>query len=273
MDLLLKSCTKLSKSPKNFIIPAADFDESTSPKDITLNELQELDDYSGVNVDVKIMSVGEVQHVGVAGPKKQDVIIADSSGLARLTLWEKDTDSLREQQCYHFTNFLVREFNGRKYLVMTRYDSTVQEIPEISCCKEFKELEPEPSNSIKAAKIIAVLSLETHNLCFGCKARVEPGTPPFGRCSQCYMTQLYETCSVMMTAKLLFMTKDDEGQHRMHSLLAQGTMLEKIIGRHISKGEPIRERELLSQQLFTEVQYYCNSNIINSVSFTTETAV
>ena len=44
-----------------------------------------------------------------------------------------------------------------------------------------------------------------------CKARVEPSTPRFGRCSkpECAMMQHYDVCQEQLSAKLLFMTNSN----------------------------------------------------------------
>ena len=267
MEIILKQGTKISKSRKTFDIPEADFEEFNA-KDINLVELEELNEYQKVNVEVRILSVSEVQHVGAAGRKKQDVTIADNSGTARVTLWESDINSLTEKECYRLCNFLVREYNASKYLVMCRNEATVERISDIEASTSFEDVSEQNTTILHGAKIIAVLSLDSHKACLRCRARVEPASPPLGRCSQCSMGQLSDECVEVISAKLLFMTSN-QGQRKMESLLAPGNVLEKIVGRQgiaMSGTEPITERELLCLQQFTEVIFFSDSKVIHHVS-------
>ena len=52
-----------------------------------------------------------------------------------------------------------------------------------------------------ALTVIGVLHMDLHKCCPNCKARVEPLTPPLGRCSSCQMMQRYDICSEMTSAK------------------------------------------------------------------------
>ena len=62
-------------------------------------------------MNIKIQTIGSTEYVRT-GHKKQDLLISDSTDVARLTLWEKDTDAFTEsQKSYRLENFMVREFN------------------------------------------------------------------------------------------------------------------------------------------------------------------
>ena len=159
MELQMKSDTKILKSPRNFTIPATEFTVEQAAKDIALVELQDLEQYQRVNVNVKIQTIGSIEYVRT-GHKKQDLVISDSTDVARLTLWEKDTDAFTEsQQSYRLENFMVREFNAKKYLVMPRSDYKIEAIPDIEAVESIGKDTPEPS-CIYNARIVAVLSLE-----------------------------------------------------------------------------------------------------------------
>ena len=95
MELQMKSDTKILKYSRNFTIPATEFTVEQPAKDIALIELQDLKQYQRVNVNIKILTIGSVEYVRT-GHKKQDLVISDSTDVARLTLWEKDTDAFTE---------------------------------------------------------------------------------------------------------------------------------------------------------------------------------
>ena len=175
----------------------------------------------------------------------------------------EESDTFTENQSYRLENFLVREFNGTKYLVMPRGDYKLKDIQNIEALEVDDSTAP---SYIKNARIVAVLSLENHRICLRCKARVEPCTPPFGRCSQptCGTSQLYDACAELLTAKLMFMT----GQSSMAvTLNASGNVLKEIV-----EGRSVTERELLSLKEFKVVQYN-NMDAITSVTRYEETTV
>ena len=58
--------------------------------------------------------------IASGGKKKQDIIIADTSGTLKVTVWEGYVDSLEVGSSYSLTNFVVREYAGSKYLSMLR---------------------------------------------------------------------------------------------------------------------------------------------------------
>lgn len=43
------------------------------------------------------------------GKKKQDIVVCDSSGTGRVTLWEENIDAVEEHACYTLHNFVVHE--------------------------------------------------------------------------------------------------------------------------------------------------------------------
>ena len=48
--------------------------------------------------------------------------------------------------------------------------------------------------------------LDSYKACLACKARVEPSSPPLGRCSKCAMFQRFDICPEQMSAKLVVMS-------------------------------------------------------------------
>lgn len=73
-----------------------------------------------------------------------------------------------------------------------------------------------PQNEIVNAQIIGVPQLDTYKSCIRCKARVEPMTPPLGRCSKenCLLSQRYDFCPEQLTAKIIF----THGDHKHHTI-------------------------------------------------------
>ena len=94
-----------------------------------------------------------------------------------------------------------------------------------------------------------------------CKARVEPSTPRFGRCSkpECAMMQRYDVCQEQLSAKLLFMTNSN-----FVSLYAYGKIVKEIAG----EGDSVTEEMLLQAPLITIT--YNNQNMITAFVFNTQ---
>ena len=54
------------------------------------------------------------------GKKKEDVVVAESSGVARILLWEEDIGCLEANKSYLLAGMVVRSFGGEVYLSMSR---------------------------------------------------------------------------------------------------------------------------------------------------------
>ena len=67
--------------------------------------------YEQVSVMAKDLKVKQPVHVS-GGLTKQDIIIADETGRAILTLWESDVETVTASLLYHFNNIIVREYQG-----------------------------------------------------------------------------------------------------------------------------------------------------------------
>lgn len=68
---------------------------------------------------MKAVDVDAVMEVS-AGKKKQDVLVGDSTGVARVTVWESEIGKLEEGGSYRLTGMIVREFKGKKFLSTSR---------------------------------------------------------------------------------------------------------------------------------------------------------
>ena len=221
--------------------------------DINLANLDELEVYQRVNVTVKVLFVSEAVLIGVK--RKQDVSVADSSACTTVCLWEDHIDTLKQHYSYKLTGFSVREYSSKKYLTMTKYDCNIAELPDIG------EVVEEASAAameciIHDAKIVAVMDLQDIKTCLRCSARVEPATPPFGRCSKdtCNTSQLYDLCPSQVTGKLLF--NSHRNPDRMITLKVRDSILKEMV-----KGE-VTDRNLLSLPSIKEVLYDAVENTV-----------
>lgn len=111
-EVVVKSYTGVSLSPKSFEIE--DLDNAGS-RSIRISEIVEMKIHDDVSVKIKVMKVKQPDVV-TNGKRKQDVVIADASGSTVLTLWEDDIGSLIDGKLYQLSKVLVQTFKERHYL-------------------------------------------------------------------------------------------------------------------------------------------------------------
>ncbi len=68
-----------------------------TPTTIELDGISHMDLFQRVTVNVTVLDVKEVETVG--DKHEQDVIVGDSSGTAKVTLWEENVDKLKNGEC------------------------------------------------------------------------------------------------------------------------------------------------------------------------------
>jgi ssDNA-binding replication factor A large subunit len=96
---------------------------STSPRkyqlarspEVSLSEVENISDTKRIAVVVKVTKVADREEVK-PGLFKQDLMIGDSTGYIRLTVWQEDIDKLHNGHSYLLHNLVVKSFNGSKYL-------------------------------------------------------------------------------------------------------------------------------------------------------------
>ena len=173
LEAVLKGATKILSSPKKLenIVSTS----SASADSITLRQLNNFSEYDRVTVSVKVLTVEEKVEVR-ANLWKQDVNIADSSGTARLTLWETDIGKLHENNSYQIIDLLIKEFNGLKYLTPPRSGCEILPLDDIGEVIEIQdEVEANPYRFVRA-EVAAVSNITKYKACISCKfSKVDPG--------------------------------------------------------------------------------------------------
>ena len=77
-----------------------------------------------------MVDVKEPTIVG-SGLKKQDILIGDSTGTARLAMWEKEVGRMIKDGSYRLEGLMVREFRTKKFLSTSKQSSMIEEISDI----------------------------------------------------------------------------------------------------------------------------------------------
>ena len=251
LEILLKKFTDISKSPKKINIPEEDLDVNM-PSVVKLSQLPQIQDFQRISLDIKVVYTEKPLEV-TGGKRKQDVIISDDTGTARLTLWENKVNSLDEDLSYALRNVTVRQFRGQKYVSFPRTGSSVEEIPDIG---DVVDYDPDSDDGLSQlrqltnAVIIGVLSLDSYKSCFSCKARVESTSPPFGRCTKCCIMVRMDKCGDQLTAKLVF----EEGRGATSNPLSVfGALLQQMCS--VSTPREVTQEALLRAPPFRTVTY------------------
>ena len=134
---------------------------------------------------------------------------------------------------------------------MAREGSDIRPIPDIG--EVTQDDAGRKLQTIRNATIIGVLQLDTYRSSLRCKARVEPITPPSGRCSKtgCTMLQRFDMCAEHTSAKLMFLSEKDT-----YSLYAYSQTVKNLVS------DEITEAALLKVATLSSVTYYYDMNNI-----------
>ena len=261
MEVILKTATQIVKSPKKIEVLEDEADaDPLSP--MTVADIKELQPFEKVSTIVKVISK-KVPILVAGGKKKQDVLVGDQTSTIAVSLWENYVDTLSQNESYCLQNFVVREYNMKKYLSMPREGATVLQIEDIGDVEqqdsdsEFEHVD----SQLCDAQIIGVPQMDSYSACMQCKARVEPLTPPLGRCSKvgCGMLQRFDLCDNQISVKLLVLYRTTDSDAKLYKgLHAFGSTVGKLAG---VSDRPVQANDLLSTTRFQTILYNDNNVI------------
>lgn len=218
LELKLNATTEVQKANKEFNIP----DDVENGSLIQLSEIYDLTEYSRVTVEINVLKIDDPVEIA-NGKKKQDIIIADNTQSARLTLWEEDIGKLSESKSYHLSNLLIREFQGKRYLTTTKEETHIEEISEVECIplEEFEESEMDP-----VVTVIAVENISAFQSCMKCKCRIIKleDEEELGQCTKCDTVQFLSETKHLLAAKMTVKSTSEE----IYDVRAFGSVLLNI---------------------------------------------
>ena len=251
-EVILKSDSGVKKSSLPVDLSKLPKDVSESPV-VAIKDIESLRKFDRVTVRVKVKELMD-QEVIPDGSVKQDALVADSTGLMRVSVWGDYVGKLRLDVCYSLTNFMVKEYFGAKYLTMGRSPrSEIEEIVDIGTVSSTGDGEVALKRELKNAEVVGVDELDKHKSCFRCKARVEPPATgcDIGKCSrlECGMLQRYEACADQWSAKLVVSSSEVVGTIL---LSVYGRMVKELAG--VAEDSDVKAQMLLRSQKL-EVTY------------------
>ena len=182
MEVIINNSTKFSMSPKKFNVSHSEV--STSDTSVPLGSIPQLHNFQTIIVIAKILSIGDPVEVKT-GLTKQDLIISDSSGTAKLTVWQDDVDALSVGTCYIFNKVTVRTYDGLKYLTPPKAGWTYEMCDDIGIVADEPEDGVRDKHEVSNAIVAGVLYVTSHPFCISCKAKIDPLDDSIGKCTNC----------------------------------------------------------------------------------------
>ena len=219
MEVIASLKTKLELSPKRFKIDQDLYmlKEESIPPEITLSQLQDVDILvtPKVSVSGKIVKVHEPNSVMSLKKNKllnkQDCIIADNTGTAKIVLWENKIGLLKLGMSYKLMQLAVSSFRDLNNLNLQE-DAKIEEI-DINVNVEDAELSlHDEQNDMINGEIAVVLSTKVHIACVNCKGEVQPSPKSctIGECIECKAKMKMAKCLKIYNANFVF--EDDKGK-------------------------------------------------------------
>ena len=231
LEVLVTKKTEVEKSEKVFEVKSVPAETKKMGKIIMLKELTGLAPFQVVSVEVKVVGVEEPTIVG-SGLKKQDILIGDSTGTARLAVWEKEVGRMKKDGSYRLGGLMVREFRKKKFLSTSKQSSMIEEISDIGeveegqsdCGEEDSSCDNLPG-TLHDVRVVGVIALEKYSGCLKCTAKLaaEDDDPELGKCVKCGMVQCIDVASQQVRAQLMI-----KGVSGIVTVRAFGKVVESI---------------------------------------------
>lgn len=134
------------------------------------------------------------------GRRLQPVIIADSGGTAKFTLWENEIGALEVEHSYKFTNMMVTSYAEIRGLTYPKQGGKFELIEDIGNVQAAEDAPK--THSLSNAIVVAVRSFKSCRTCVVCKGEVE-SRQDFARCVSCNTLQQIDRCKMQVAAKLM----------------------------------------------------------------------
>ena len=205
LEVHIRNSADVAQSSTVFdVTPPSETKDAITP----ISAVQQFNQYERVTVEAKVMQLHEPQEI--SGMKKQDLLIADTSGCIRLTIWEETIGKVTKDQSYRFTNMMVRIFKGNKFISTSKTDSDITSIDNITNVDntediDFPEEIPGTSGGFAGRMIIGIEPINEYLGCIKCSGKVQEdeNDEDLGQCTKCHLLQIVENCrrnvSVQMT--------------------------------------------------------------------------
>lgn len=213
-----------------------------------------------VCVRVKVLKRFPPEKVGQSHMLKQDVIVADHTASIKVELWGEHIDTLEEGRCYELTNFHVKGYQSKKHLAQPKTNFRITPLTT-----DIKTTVPDAEHTIQNVQILGIAQLDHYKTCMQCKGRVEPMTPPLGKCTQdnCLMIQLYDLCQDQISARLYLRYLNAQGQSKKVVCAASGDVVHQLAD--LPRDQKVTMSDLLKARPIHQVKFLTERNVITHV--------
>lgn len=253
LEILIKGYTRIAESDPLFEV--SDISTFGSEK-ISIRDVPMQHDNNRVTVSVNIIKIDEPKTVG-NNKLKQDITIADETGMTTLTLWDDNINKLQAGSSYQLSRLIVCTFRGKTSLKLPTTGATIKAIDHIEVNHTIEDVPDEIlENNLPEARVVGIQLLENVMTCICCKkGLVEPTTNQgIGKCQICSTVQLLESTNHKMTAKLYVSSGSTTKTLRAY---------ENILV-DISQSQEINHENLLGAPAFNV--FFTDYNVITSIS-------
>ena len=152
---------------------------------------------------------------------KQECIIGDCRGTAKITAWEDNVDLFVEKNSYSLTRVTARSFKGKNVLAIPKEGFKIELIEDIGAVAQGH---PEGKTN-RTLKNVEVCGVKFFDCCYSCKSKVHATNDKLGKCNRCNTIQRLDKCMPQATAKLELRS---ETEHKVFSYFSP--VVENICG-------------------------------------------
>ncbi len=255
LEVMVGDRTDVTNSAISFEVD----DESTvtvpETKTIVISELQDQPPFTKITTSAKIIEIDEVVTL-YDGRKVQNVGISDTTGRAKLALWEDNINLVELNKSYRFSNLVVKTFNEHNTLFTPKNGLVVDTIDNIDALPLLASIKM--TKSLTDAKVIAVANFSSGHLCLNCKqSKLDSleNNSTFGKCPKCLSTVDKKSCIYQVSAILHLVANAFKFQ-----LTASGVNLSAIVENEL---EDVTELSLLQASPFNATYSTTNMTITN----------
>ena len=222
-EVVIKSYTTLENSEETFNIQ--DPKTVCSPL-VSISNFSEVDPSSRVTLKIAVLKVKDPTTLSI-GKRKQELVIADSTGHTTLALWEEDIDMLEELRSYQLNRVLFHMYNGNWEVSFPSFGASFEEIPDLEDVDILgfdDDQEEQDSTFIEKCCVVGVKEVEHVHACISCKRSIKSDiTDTKATCDICGTYQLLKQPKT--TAKLYIEPKSGQ----LIVLRANGDVLQQIL--------------------------------------------
>ena len=190
-------------------------------------------------------------HTVPTGKLKQDVIIADSTGTIKLTLWGNEIGKFETDASYQLQHMSIRTYNGSKYLNFPKEGGSSTKTDDIGDVAEISDSNQDTSNDLHNATISGVSRLFKYKSCIKCSSKAEVTSAKFARCknASCKMLQKLDIANETFSA-ILVITSPNNQDKEVHAF-----------EKELRKIADIQTDEVGEEILLESLPFSCSTNL------------